>query len=717
MEFNGAIYAGASRADSTSDPATPLGAHVWRSPSGDDGSWVKVLDFSALDPASTNSVIQDLQVFNGFLYAAVGNPQTGSELWRTSDGSDWVKVLGDGFGLGSAGVFTSLEPHGGYLYLAGGGWKSGARIWRCQQCDTPANFVSVVQAGFDYQDLDGNAVFDNMLVQSLFDYSGYLYAWTQNQVAGNHTWRSRDGLYWERLASGDFDTPRGGFSQLVNAASVLDGKLYLGLDRSVIWQLKSRLEVFKTGTGSGIVTSAPAGIDCGPVCSAIFPETSSVTLSAAPASGSVFIGWSGEGCSGTGECTVSVDRIRTVSAEFNALPSTYLLTVQKQGDGVGLVVSSPPGIDCGSDCQYSFTSGTVVNLTAIAERGTFTGWSGDCTGVGVCRVTVSAARNVIATFTQHPPEVSPFSRNGVQDNPVLFTSADFGTHFTDSDGDDLVKVCITALPVNGALWLGDSALSLNQVVSFSQLSSLVYRPNPAYLGDDTFSWKGSDGLAYSLVSAPVALSVFQDDDGDAVGSQVEAAVPPLNLGGTVGDGNADGLADDTQSNVASLLVTGTGGSILQNGRSQPVATEYITLAVPSPSELRHVYPMPYPSSNPARPANFEVFPIGFIQLEITAVPLGGSVALQLYHTGVGFPDTVFAFGATPGNVLPHWYEFLYDGNTGAEFTQLPNDKVLITLHYQDGGRGDSDLTPNGIVTALFGAVVTTKYIYLPLTSR
>ena len=133
--------------------------------------------------------------------------------------------------------------------------------------------------------------------------------------------------------------------------------------------------------------------------------------------------------------------------------------------------------------------------------------------------------------------------------------------------------------------------------------------------------------------------------------------------------------------------------------------------------MRRVYPLPYPASNPAQPANFEVFPFGFVELEITSVPSGGSVDLLLYYPEVSLPDTVYAFGSTPGDVLPHWYPFLYDGSTGAELTRLPNEKILLTLHFQDGARGDNDLTPNGIITTLFGSVVTTKNMYLPLTAR
>src|SRR5439155_21371057 len=62
------------------------------------------------------------------------------------------------------------------------------------------------------------------------------------------------------------------------------------------------LTVSKAGTGTGTVTSAPAGITCGVTCSASFASGTAVTLTAAPAAGSTFSGWSGGGCSGTGPC-------------------------------------------------------------------------------------------------------------------------------------------------------------------------------------------------------------------------------------------------------------------------------------------------------------------------------------------------------------------------------------------------------------------------------
>ena len=76
------------------------------------------------------------------------------------------------------------------------------------------------------------------------------------------------------------------------------------------------LTVTKQGTGSGTVTSNPAGINCGNDCSQNYNAGTVVTLFAAPAQGSIFAGWSGA-CSGTGNCIVTMNSNKNVIATFN----------------------------------------------------------------------------------------------------------------------------------------------------------------------------------------------------------------------------------------------------------------------------------------------------------------------------------------------------------------------------------------------------------------
>src|SRR5439155_1007821 len=134
------------------------------------------------------------------------------------------------------------------------------------------------------------------------------------------------------------------------------------------------LTVSKAGTGGGTVTSTPTGIACGTDCVASYASGTLVTLTATPTADSVFTGWSGGSCTGTGACTVTLGAATTVTATF-AL-QTFTLAVNKSGTGEGTVTSTPVGITCGTSCAWSYASGTAVTLTATPTAGSvFTGWS------------------------------------------------------------------------------------------------------------------------------------------------------------------------------------------------------------------------------------------------------------------------------------------------------------------------------------------------------
>lgn len=152
-------------------------------------------------------------------------------------------------------------------------------------------------------------------------------------------------------------------------------------------------------TGSGSLTSTPSGISCGSDCSESYVIGTSVTVTAAAATGYTFTGWSGA-CTGTGACTISMTAAKSVAATFTQNKTYYTLSATKSGNGT--VASTPAGISCGADCSESYESGASVALTATADSGyTFTGWSGACTGTGDCTVTMNAAKTVAATFTQN----------------------------------------------------------------------------------------------------------------------------------------------------------------------------------------------------------------------------------------------------------------------------------------------------------------------------
>ena len=73
----------------------------------------------------------------------------------------------------------------------------------------------------------------------------------------------------------------------------------------------------RTGNGNGSVSFAPAGTfaTCAENCRNVYAAGTSVTVTASPAAGMEFTGWSGA-CSGTGACTVTMSETRTVRAGF-----------------------------------------------------------------------------------------------------------------------------------------------------------------------------------------------------------------------------------------------------------------------------------------------------------------------------------------------------------------------------------------------------------------
>ncbi len=95
-----------------------------------------------------------------------------------------------------------------------------------------------------------------------------------------------------------------------------------------------------TVAGTGSVTSSPVGINCGNVCVASFAPTTMVTLTAATSGGSVFAGWSGGGCSGTGTCVVTLTMATSVTATFTG-GAAMLLAVQSRKVHAGVTYDLP----------------------------------------------------------------------------------------------------------------------------------------------------------------------------------------------------------------------------------------------------------------------------------------------------------------------------------------------------------------------------------------
>ncbi len=339
--------------------------------------------------------------------------------------------------------------------------------------------------------------------------------------------------------------------------------------------------VTTTGTGNGVVTSQPAGIDCGVVCSGSFDENTVVTLTATPASGSVFDGWSGDNDCADGQ--VSVTGPVGCTASFSVPPPPqFTLQITRTGAGNGTVTSAPASIDCGTACSASFDQGTSVTLAAIPHTDSeFSGWGGaaDCAD-GV--VTMNAEISCIANFDSLPPPPPPMQFS----LQVTLTGDGGGTISSVPAGiacgldcqetfDENTQVVLTALPdfdSGFVSWSGDAdcvdgvvamASNVNCIATFSLLPppAVQYSLTVSLLGNGTGTVSSSPG---SINCQPDCSHSF-DENTDVVLTATASGFSTFN--GWSGDADcADGvvtLTQDVSCNAEFVVPEGGAGSALR----------------------------------------------------------------------------------------------------------------------------------------------------------
>lgn len=236
-----------------------------------------------------------------------------------------------------------------------------------------------------------------------------------------------------------------------------------------------------TTTGSGAVTSSPAGIATSatmPSDTAVFQDSTAVTLTAAPDSGWHVASWGGA-CQGAGtaaSCVVTMDSDQTVSVAFVQLQQTLTASIT----GSGALASTPTGISIsgdGASDSASFAHGTAVTLSATPASGWTVGsWGGACAAAGspsgtaaTCQVTLTADSSASVTFVPitHTLKVSKKGKGDVSSFPSGIACG--------SDCDETyshgARVILIAIPRSGQQfdgWSGDCSGTGFCVVTMDQ---------------------------------------------------------------------------------------------------------------------------------------------------------------------------------------------------------------------------------------------------------
>ncbi len=369
-----------------------------------------------------------------------------------------------------------------------------------------------------------------------------------------------------------------------------------------------------------------------------------------PAAGKEFDKWTGDTTHvvnvNSSSTTVTMPAADvTVTATYKDQPvATYTLTVNSgTGDG-------------------EYTAGSVVAISANAPPAgkVFDKWTGDTThvaDVNSAETTVAmlaADVTVTATYKNKPVDqvtltvsVSPVTGGSVTGNGI-----DCPGDCT-QDYDENTNVQLTATAANEMTFLRWEG-AITGATNPDSLLMNTDKQVTAYFGAESGN-TDTDGFPDGTESGPAGNDPSYDGDGNGIPDYQEAG--------------------------AASLPSSSGGA-------------YATLAVPTGSglALNNVQAQANPSPGDA-PADVR-FPYGFFRFRATGLNAGACTTVTLYLPLDETIDTYYKYGPTTENPTDHWYEFLYNGRTGAQIFH-EGGQTRIVLHLCDGERGDNDLMVNG----------------------
>ena len=253
-----------------------------------------------------------------------------------------------------------------------------------------------------------------------------------------------------------------------------------------------------------------------------YTSNSIVTLTAVPANGMAFSGWSGAVVSTNNPVQITMSTNRIVTATFTNIPARYLLTKSVSPLGGGTINVNPPSTN-----GY-YASNTVVTLTAVPATGkAFAGWSGAVVSkVNPLSITMNTNKSVIATFTNAPVSfllsksvtplmggtitVTPVSTNNYYASNTIVTltaNANAGYKFVRWSGASTAITNRISLVMNGNKTI--SAVFTNNTVYYG-LTKIV---TPAAAGAITASPFSSSnmypaGTIVTVTASPSGTNVF-----------------------------------------------------------------------------------------------------------------------------------------------------------------------------------------------------------------
>ena len=268
----------------------------------------------------------------------------------------------------AAPVLDSAGNLYGTASQCGDGGRGAGTVWKL----SPDGIFSALYS------FTGNSDGANPVAPVVLDSAGTLYGVAGG--GGDASGANGDGTVFQISVGGTFvlmhvfdgadgSMPQGGV--LLGSGGNSYGTTYDGgssfvagenLGYGTIWampvttKLVETLTVTTGGTGTGTITSIPAGISCPGTCSMTVNYGSEITVVEIPAAGSAFDGWGGS-CSGVAGCQVAMRSAADVTATFNATQATSTTLTSSSSS---IVFDQPVTVTASVGAKSGVPTGTVT---------------------------------------------------------------------------------------------------------------------------------------------------------------------------------------------------------------------------------------------------------------------------------------------------------------------------------------------------------------------
>jgi len=173
------------------------------------------------------------------------------------------------------------------------------------------------------------------------------------------------------------------------------------------------LNVDNIGTGNGQIDLIEFAMTCYSPDDCDWPLEQGLTylLEAVPDNGSQFVQWGGV-CSGNGNCMVTMNSAKNVTAEFATVinPVTLTLnTIRTESYLDATVTSNPLGISCGSTCSFDFDENQTIVLTANPQSDTIVDSWDNCHEVSMdglsCTIHLGSTDEQVDIYLETNPDI------------------------------------------------------------------------------------------------------------------------------------------------------------------------------------------------------------------------------------------------------------------------------------------------------------------------